>query len=93
MSINKIDSAICNSLMNDECTTKKLRVSYARVVVEVGVLVELKDVITIRDPKGNKMLQKVKYKWRLPFCKKCNKIGHECDMKPKQKQIGQVKQV
>lgn len=58
MSINKIDSAICNSLMNDECTTKKLRVSYARVVVEVDVLVELKDVITIRDPKVTKCFRK-----------------------------------
>lgn len=47
--------------MNDKCTTKKLRVSYARVLVEVDVSAELKREITIRDPRGSKLIQKVEY--------------------------------
>lgn len=78
-------------MMTDKCTTNKLRVSYARVLVEVDVSVELKEEIIIRDPRGSKLIHKVKYEWKTPFCKKCNKVGHEFDMNPKQK--AQVKQV
>lgn len=77
--------------MTDECTTKKLRVSYARVLVEVDVSAELKEEIIIRGPIGSKLIQKVEYEWKPPFCKKYDKVGHECDMKPKQKT--QAKQV
>ncbi|KAI5396013.1 hypothetical protein KIW84_062276 [Lathyrus oleraceus] len=95
-SIGKIASAIGTPLITDECTTNKLRVSYARVFVEVDVSAELKEEIIIRGPRGSKQIQKVEYEWKPPFCKKCDKIGHECDMKPKQKapakQVWTVKQ-
>lgn len=51
------------------------------------------DFITFRDLKGNKILQKGEYEWRPPFCKKYNKVGHECEVEPKHKQVDQVKQV
>lgn len=57
---------------------QKLRVSYARVLIEVDVTMDLKNQITIRDPQGAKMTQHVEYDWRLPFCSICNKFGHEC---------------
>lgn len=60
-SIRKIDIVIGIPLMTDECTTKKLRVSYARVFMEEDVSVELKEEITIRDPRGSKLIQKVEY--------------------------------
>lgn len=47
MSIGKIASAIGNPLLTDECTSKKLRVSYARVLIEVDVTKELKQHIII----------------------------------------------
>lgn len=51
----KIASAVGKPLVKDECTTKKLRVSYARVLVEVD--------INIRVNRGRKIEQKVEYEW------------------------------
>lgn len=66
-SIGKIASAIGTPLITDECTTNKLRVSYARVFVEVDVSAELKEEIIIRGPRGSKLIQKVEYEWKPPF--------------------------
>lgn len=65
-------------MMTDECTIKKLRVSYARVLIEVDVTKELKNEITIRNPQGGKMTQRVVYEWKPPFYSKCNKVGYVC---------------
>lgn len=40
-SLSKIGSAIENPLVTDECMTNKLRVSYARILVEVDIIQEL----------------------------------------------------
>ncbi|XP_058732852.1 uncharacterized protein LOC131604428 [Vicia villosa] len=93
-SMGKIASAIGKPLMTDECTSKKLRVSYARVLVEVDVTKELKKHITIRDPTGEKLIQQVDYEWEPPFCTPCKKVGHVCKQKiEKQKQVYVQKQV
>lgn len=62
-SIGKISSAIGKPMMTDKCTTKKLRVSYVRVLIEVDITHELKDYITIMDPKANKIMQEMEYEW------------------------------
>ncbi|XP_058774501.1 uncharacterized protein LOC131648792 [Vicia villosa] len=80
-SIGKIASALGKPLMMDECTAKKLRVSYARVLIEIDVTTELKDSINIKTPSGIRMVQQIEYEWRPPFCKQCNKVGHECKKK------------
>lgn len=49
-SLGKITSALGKPMITYECTTKKLRVSYSRVLVEIDITLELKDYITIRDP-------------------------------------------
>ncbi|XP_058723328.1 uncharacterized protein LOC131595094 [Vicia villosa] len=77
-SIGKIANAIGKPLLTDECTSKKLRVSYARVLIEVDVTKQLRTHITIRDPQGEKMLQQVEYEWTPPYCTVCNKVGHVC---------------
>lgn len=51
-SISKIASALGKPVMMDECTSKKLRVSYARVLVEVDITTELKTSVNIKDHKG-----------------------------------------
>lgn len=68
--------------MMDECTAKKLRVSYARVLIEIDITLELKKQILIKDRKGNSITQQVEYKWQPMFCKKCNKLGHDCALQP-----------
>ncbi|XP_058732579.1 uncharacterized protein LOC131604108 [Vicia villosa] len=91
-SIGKIASAIGKPILMDECTTKKLRVSYARVLIEVDVTIELKDTITIKTPNGEKLRQQVDYEWKPPYCKKCNKVGHQCKQKEKKAWIPKQKE-
>lgn len=82
-SIRKIASAIGKSMMTDKCTTTKLRVSYAKVLIEVDITREMKDYIVIKDPKGNKIMQQVEYEWKPPLCTTCQKVGRECKKKVK----------
>ncbi|KAK2411903.1 hypothetical protein QL285_047142 [Trifolium repens] len=47
-SLSKICSALGNPLVTDECTAHKLRISYARMLVEIDVTQALPQDITIR---------------------------------------------
>lgn len=53
-SLNKITSAIEAPLITDECTTHKIKVSYARMLIEVDITQKLLDEITIMDNEGKK---------------------------------------
>ncbi|XP_058784060.1 uncharacterized protein LOC131658825 [Vicia villosa] len=77
-SLSKIGSAIGIPLVTDECTASKLRVSYARILVEVDVTKDFVKEIAIRDCEGRKIKQMVEYEWRPKFCEKCKKIRHQC---------------
>ncbi|CAK8530500.1 unnamed protein product [Lathyrus sativus] len=81
-SLNKIGSALGNPIMTDECTVNRLRVSYARILVEMDITKELPQTITIGDNEGEKIQQPIEYEWKPLFCSKCQKVGHRCD-KPK----------
>ncbi|XP_058734017.1 uncharacterized protein LOC131605709 [Vicia villosa] len=86
-SLNKIGSALGIPLVTDECTANKLRVSYARILVEMDITKELPAEITIRDRDGNKLQQAIEYEWKPLYCNRCHKPGHNCDQpKPKVKQ-------
>jgi hypothetical protein len=69
-SLSKIGSAIGNPLVTDECTAHKLRVSYARLLIEMDVTQALPQDITIRDSKVNKLKQLIEYEWKPLFCEK-----------------------
>ncbi|XP_058776169.1 uncharacterized protein LOC131650479 [Vicia villosa] len=75
-------------LKADECTARKLRISYAKVLVEVDITRPVKETVTIRDHSGNEWEQKIEYEWRPKYCQTCLKIGHDCATK---KTIGQPK--
>lgn len=62
-SIGKIASALGKPLFTDECTARKLRVTYARVMIEIDVTKELRKSIPIKDNKGRKFAQTVEYEW------------------------------
>ncbi|CAK8568232.1 unnamed protein product [Lathyrus sativus] len=66
-SLRKIGSTLGTSLLTDECTANKLQVSYARILVEVDVTQDLKKDIIIKDNEGRKLVQIVKYEWKLDF--------------------------
>lgn len=91
-SLNKIGSALGNPIMTDECTANRLRVSYARILVEMDITKELPQTITIADNEGEKIQQAIEYEWRPLFCNKCQKVGHSCD-KPKVRKQWKPKQV
>lgn len=66
-SIGKIASALGKPLTTDECTAKKLRVSYARVLIEIDVTRELQNHVIIRGPSGELIKQDVDYEWKPLF--------------------------
>lgn len=93
-SLNKIGSAIGTPLVTDECTTHKLRVSYARMLVEVDITHKLLEEITITDHEGRQRKQAIEYEWKPKFCDKCQQIGHQCQKvvqakiwQPKEKKV------
>lgn len=77
-SLGKIGSALGKPLFTDECTARKLRVSYARILVEVDITKKLKDSILIKDLQAKMINQPVEYEWKPLFCEKCQKLGHVC---------------
>lgn len=80
-SSSRIGSLIGVPLYADECTSKSLRVSFARILVEMDVTKEIKKIVKIVDPNGKVISQPVVYDWLPPFYKKCNVIGHNCAQK------------
>lgn len=72
-SLGKIGSALGNPLLSDECTTNKLRVSYARILMELDTTQIQKEYITIRDHEGKKIQQVVEYEWKPLYCETCKK--------------------
>lgn len=77
-SLSRLGSAIGDPLYADECTTKQLRISFARLLIEVDVTKPLMRSIPIEQDDDTIVEQKVLYEWIPPFCAKCNKVGHNC---------------
>lgn len=77
--LSRIVSAIGVPILADECTTKQLKVSYARVLVEVDVTQDFVKDIKVRDNTGKEFWQKAIPEWRPFYCRKCHKLGHECN--------------
>lgn len=78
-SLSKIGSAIGTPLVTDECTTNKLRVSYARILVEVDIKLNLATEVTLKERQGRILKQPIEYEWRPLFCETCQKMGHKCE--------------
>lgn len=85
-SLSRITSVLGVPVCADECTTRQLRISFARVLVDIDVTKPLPKAIWIQDPNGNQVEQTVRYEWTPPFCKTCNKVGHDCLSKKKPEQ-------
>lgn len=80
-SLSRIASTIGIPVTTDECTAEKLRISYARVLIEVHITQEKRKSVTIEDIDGTVIYQPVEYEWLPKFCEKCQKIGHLCEEK------------
>nr|CCA65980.1 hypothetical protein [Beta vulgaris subsp. vulgaris] len=77
-SLSRIGSVLGVPLYADECTSKGLRVSYARMLVEMDVTQEIPITVAVEDPNGVVFKQKLEYDWVPHFCKKCQMVGHNC---------------
>ena len=76
--LSRIVSAVGVPVLADECTMNQRKVSYARVLVEVDITQEFVKEISVQDNAGREFTQKAILKWQPFFCRKCNKVGHEC---------------
>ncbi|XP_021729890.1 uncharacterized protein LOC110696864 [Chenopodium quinoa] len=76
--LSRIGSLLGVSNCADECTTRLMRVSFARVLIEVDITKELPSSVLLESPNGEIIELKAIFEWKPPFCKKCNKAGHDC---------------
>ncbi|XP_075083780.1 uncharacterized protein LOC142167787 [Nicotiana tabacum] len=62
-SLSKIASTSGKLLFADECTTKRTRISYARMLIETNITKALPTKVTVMDPRGKQFQQKLVYEW------------------------------
>lgn len=80
-SLSRITSLLGVPVCADDCTTRQQRVSFARVLVEMDVTVELPDHVWVEDIEGRVFKQAVQYDWKPTYCHKCQMPGHNCEFK------------
>jgi hypothetical protein len=72
----KIASKLGTPIQSDQLTFSMSRISYARVLVELNLLVDLKSSIVINLPNDATLNQPVIYETLPRFCKLCKVLGH-----------------
>lgn len=91
-SLSRIGSLLGDPMYADECTSNQLRVSFARVLIEIDVTVPLVNSVQIEDGQGNMLDQKVVYDWQPLYCHTCKVVGHSCRKKATKQKEGVVRQ-
>ena len=74
--LSKLASVLGKPIQSDKLTATKERVSYARLLVEVDLLANLRSSINVTLPNGNTHIQRVIYETLPKFCKHCKVLGH-----------------
>jgi hypothetical protein len=74
--LSKIASKLGTPIQSDQLTFSMSRISYARVLVELDLLANLKSSIVINLPNGATLNQLVIYEMLPRFCKLCKVHGH-----------------
>jgi len=73
--LSKLASVLGKPIQCDKLTSTKEGLSYARVLVEVDLLVDLRSSINVILPNGNPLIQRVIYETLPKFCKHCKVLG------------------
>ncbi|CAI9118947.1 OLC1v1020581C1 [Oldenlandia corymbosa var. corymbosa] len=75
-SLGNVASTIGCPIKADEHTVKKIRVQYARLLVEMELSDSVPDKIAFEDETSNVRVQKVVYEWLPSICKCYKGFGH-----------------
>ncbi|KAK4733464.1 hypothetical protein R3W88_007725 [Solanum pinnatisectum] len=75
--LTKIAGLVGNPLKEDTTTKNKVRLTYARVLVEMSLNKEYPTGIMFENEIGIIVEQKVEYEWKPVWCNKCKNYGHE----------------
>ncbi|XP_009766307.1 uncharacterized protein [Nicotiana sylvestris] len=81
--LSKLASAIGKPLFADECITKQIRISYARILVEANVTKKLPTEVTLQETSGKQIQLQVEYEWKPKYCINCMEIGYDCTVEKK----------
>ena len=74
--LSKLASVLGKPIQCDKLTSTKERLSYARVLLEVDLLADLRSSINVTLPNGNPFIQRVIYETLPKFCKHYKVLGH-----------------
>ncbi|KAL2942884.1 Regulator of nonsense transcripts UPF3 [Bienertia sinuspersici] len=83
--LHKLGDSIETTLKLDHITLNKERLTYARLLIEVGLEEELPDHIWFVNEKGIQMKQAVEYEWRPTLCTNSKRYGNPTDKCNKKK--------
>ena len=81
--LSKIASVLGNPIQCDQPTSTLSRISYARVLVEIDLLEELRHSVEISLPEGLALCQSVVYEALPKYCNFCHVLGHARLLCPK----------
>ncbi|KAI5666267.1 hypothetical protein M9H77_16120 [Catharanthus roseus] len=91
--LGKICSEVGDPICTDAMTSRKERISYARVLVNVDLAKDLTTEVKLNLPNGKKRMQLITYENLPKFCSVCKLVGHNferCFHNPKnKKELGQ----
>ena len=88
--LSKLASVLGKPIQSDKLIATKERVSYARVLVEVDLLADLRSSINVTLPNGNTLIQRVIYETLPKFCKHCKVLGHSTRVCSKGKEEARI---
>ncbi|KAJ6977268.1 hypothetical protein NC653_029241 [Populus alba x Populus x berolinensis] len=74
--LTKIASMVGKPIHCDGPTAQMTRISYARVLIEIDLLSELKTSVNVLLPNGTLLVQHLVYESLPRFCKHCKSLGH-----------------
>ncbi|XP_074314348.1 uncharacterized protein LOC141649561 [Silene latifolia] len=75
----KITKLVGKYVKCDMATEERMRLGYARVMVELQVDQHLPNAISFRDENGGVLQVKIEYEWKPIKCTKCQGMGHDLE--------------
>nr|XP_021860913.1 uncharacterized protein LOC110799941 [Spinacia oleracea] len=89
-SLGKIVSSIGRFIQADHATTRRDKLSFARVQIEIAIDQQLPACVKFHDEHGQMKNVQIGYEWRPIVCDHCKLLGHTltaCKKKKRQKKV------